>query len=241
MNVYVTGIERSRMDFFANVSHELRTPITVMRGYAESLADGYVTDKEKISYSLQRMLSECSTMERLVGDLLTLSKMQNPDFEVDKEPVSVVQIIEDVIRSARVLCKEKDIEIKFDADDPYHFMLGDYERLKQMFMIIIDNAIKFSDKGGKVEIGIENADRMRISIRDYGVGIAEDMIPNIFDKFYRSKLRMNEKGSGLGLMIARQIAIKHGGSIEVESKLGEGSCFIFEFDGAEPPEDEFYM
>ena len=235
------GIERSRMDFFANVSHELRTPITVMRGYAESLADGYVTDKEKISYSLQRMLSECSTMERLVGDLLTLSKMQNPDFEVDKEPVSVVQIIEDVIRSARVLCKEKDIEIKFDADDPYHFMLGDYERLKQMFMIIIDNAIKFSDKGGKVEIGIENADRMRISIRDYGVGIAEDMIPNIFDKFYRSKLRMNEKGSGLGLMIARQIAIKHGGSIEVESKLGEGSCFIFEFDGAEPPEDEFYM
>lgn len=78
------GIERSRMDFFANVSHELRTPITVMRGYAESLADGYVTDKEKISYSLQRMLSECSTMERLVGDLLTLSKMQNPDFEVDK-------------------------------------------------------------------------------------------------------------------------------------------------------------
>lgn len=75
---------------------------------------------------------------------------------------------------------------------------------------------------------------MRISIRDYGVGIAEDMIPNIFDKFYRSKLRMNEKGSGLGLMIARQIAIKHGGSIEVESKLGEGSCFIFEFDGAEP-------
>lgn len=234
-------IERGRMDFFANVSHELRTPITVMRGYAESLADGYVTDKDKISYSLKRMLSECSTMERLVGDLLTLSKMQNPDFEVDKEPVSVVQIIENVIRSARVLCKEKNIEIKFNADDPYYFMLGDYDRLKQMFMIIVDNAIKFSDEGGKVEINIENADRMRISIRDYGVGIAEDMIPNIFDKFYRSKLRMNEKGSGLGLMIARQIAIKHGGSIEVESKLGEGSCFTFEFDGAESPEDEFYM
>ncbi len=234
-------IERGRMDFFANVSHELRTPITVMRGYAESLADGYVTDKEKISYSLQRMLVECSAMERLVGDLLTLSKMQNPDFEIDKEPVSVVQILENVIRSARVLCREKNIEIKLSNDDPYHFMLGDYDRLKQMFMIILDNAIKFSDEGGKVEISISNADRMHISIRDYGVGIDKDMLPNIFDKFYRSKLRMNEKGSGLGLMIARQIALKHGGSIEVESEPGEGSTFTFEFDIAEYPEDEFYM
>ncbi len=232
------SIEQSRMDFFANVSHELRTPITVVRGYAESLADGYVIDKEKISHSLHRMLSECETMERLVGDLLILSKMQNPDFEINKEPVSVVQIFENVIRSARVLCEKKNIELTFETDDPYQFMSGDYDRLRQMFMVIIDNAIKFSYDNSRVDIDIVSDDqKINIQIRDYGIGISEDVLPNIFDKFYKSKLRMNEKGSGLGLMIARQIAIKHGGNILVESEENVGSCFSFEFDKIEPPED----
>lgn len=232
------SIEQSRMDFFANVSHELRTPITVVRGYAESLADGYVIDKEKISHSLGRILSECETMERLVEDLLLLSKMQNPDFEINKEPVSVVQIFESVIRSARVLCEKKNIELTFETDDPYQFMLGDYDRLRQMFMVIIDNAIKFSYENSKVDIDITSGtDTLKISIRDYGIGISEDVLPNIFDKFYKSKLRMNEKGSGLGLMIARQIAIRHGGNICVESEENKGSCFSFEFAKIEPPED----
>ncbi len=230
-------LEQSRMDFFANVSHELRTPITVIRGYVESLADGYVTDADKISYSLQRMLKECSGMERLVGDLLTLSKMQNPDFEIEKEPVSVVQIFEDVIRSAKVLSAKKGIEIKFSADDTYCFMLGDYDRLRQMFMVILDNAVKFSHNDSVVEVNISTGEKMHVSIRDHGVGIKEDALPNIFEKFYKSKLQMNEKGSGLGLMIAKSIAIKHGGDIIVKSAEGEGSEFIFEFDMIEPPED----
>lgn len=230
-------LEQSRMDFFANVSHELRTPITVIRGYVESIADGYVTDADKIKYSLQRMLKECSGMERLVGDLLTLSKMQNPDFIIEKEPVSVVQIFEDVIRSARVLSEKKGIEIKFRADDQYCFMLGDYDRLRQMFMVILDNAIKFSKENSIVDVSIEIEDKMYIRIRDYGVGIKAEDLPNIFEKFYKSKLQMNEKGSGLGLMIAKSIAIKHGGDIIVESIEGEGSEFTFEFDTADPPED----
>jgi len=232
------SIEQSRMDFFANVSHELRTPITVVRGYAETLADGYVIDKEKISHSLGRILSECETMERLVEDLLLLSKMQNPDFEINKEPVSVVQIFESVIRSARVLCEKKNIELTFETDDPYQFMLGDYDRLRQMFMVIIDNAIKFSYENSKVEVKLVSGDdNINIHIRDYGIGMSEEVLPNIFDKFYKSKLRMNEKGSGLGLMIARQIAIKHGGVIEVESEENVGSCFSFKFEKIEPPED----
>lgn len=230
-------IEQGRMDFFANVSHELRTPITVIRGYAESLADGYVTDKEKISHSLQRMLLECKTMERLVGDLLTLSKMQNPDFVIEKEPISVTQIFEDVIRSAKVLSIKKNIEIEYHSDDEYAFMMGDYDRLRQMFMIIMDNAIKFSHDGGRVEINISVKDKLKVSIKDYGVGISEEVLPNIFEKFYKSKLRMNEKGSGLGLMIAKQIAVKHDGDISVVSEEGKGSCFMFEFDKIEPPSD----
>lgn len=230
-------IEQGRMDFFANVSHELRTPITVIRGYAESIADGYVTDADKVRYSLERMLTECSGMERLVGDLLTLSKMQNADFEIEKEPVSVVQIFEDVIRSAKVLSEKKHVEIKFNSDDAYCFMLGDYDRLRQMFMVILDNAVKFSHENSSVEINITTDEKMHISIRDHGVGIKASVLPNIFEKFYKSKLQMNEKGSGLGLMIAKSIAVRHGGDIIVESKEGEGSEFIFEFDMIDPPED----
>lgn len=230
-------IEQGRMDFFANVSHELRTPITVMRGYTETLADGVVTDPDRVKHTYERMLKECSGMERLVGDLLTLSKMQNPDFVLEKEPVSVVQILEEVVRSAKVLSEKKNISIHFEYNDEYCFMMGDYDRLRQLFLIILDNAVKFSEENSSVDISVQKADRLTVTIRDYGIGIEQDMLDNIFEKFYRSKLRMNEKGSGLGLVIAKQITMKHGGNIEVSSKPGEGSTFTITFDGVNAPEE----
>lgn len=231
-------IERGRMDFFANVSHELRTPITVLRGYTETLADGYVTDPDKLAHTYARMLKECGGMERLVGDLLTLSKVQNPDFEMEKEPVSVVQIFEDVTRSAKVLSEKKNINIDVENNDQYCFMLGDYDRLRQMFMVILDNAIKFSYEDSSIEITLAKINsQLNIRIRDHGVGIPKEALPNIFDKFYKSKLQMNEKGSGLGLVIAKYIAKRHGGTISVESEEGQGSCFSFSFESIMPPED----
>lgn len=230
-------IEQGRMDFFANVSHELRTPITVMRGYTETLADGVITDPDRVKHTYERMLKECSGMERLVGDLLTLSKMQNPDFVLEKEPVSVVQILEEVVRSAKVLSEKKNISIHFKYNDEYCFMMGDYDRLRQLFLIILDNAVKFSEENSSVDISVQKADRLTITIRDYGIGIEPDMLDNIFEKFYRSKLRMNETGSGLGLVIAKQITMKHGGSIDVSSKPGEGSTFTITFDWANAPEE----
>ena len=230
-------IEQGRLDFFANVSHELRTPITVIRGYTESLSDGYITDPEKIQHTYERMLAECRGIERLVGDLLTLSKMQNPDFVIEKEPVSVVQVFEDVTRNAKLLSDSRNIEINFSTNDEYGFMMGDYDRIRQMFMVIIDNAIKFSKDNSSIDIVLRKEDKLRISITDYGVGIPAEALPNIFAKFYRSKLQMNEKGSGLGLPIARNIAIKHGGTLTVESTEGKGTTFTFEFDSIEMPED----
>lgn len=220
-------IEQGRRDFFANVSHELRTPITVIRGYTESLADGYVTDPGKVQHTYDRMLNECRGIERLVGDLLILSKMQNPEFQIEREPVSVVQVFEDVIKSAKKLSEDKNIDIRFGSNDEYGFVMGDYDRLRQMFMVIIDNAVKFSYNDSHIDINIDKRDKLYISITDYGIGIPADALPNIFDKFYRSKLQMNEKGSGLGLAIAKSIVTKHGGTIEVESKEGEGTTFTF--------------
>lgn len=221
--------EQMRVDFFANVSHELRTPITVIRAYAETLVDGVVTEKEKILQYYDRILLECKGMERLVGDLLILSKMQNPDFVIEKEPVNIVQIFEDLTRSLHAISLEKNITIEFIKDNPIYMMMGDYDRLRQMFLIILDNAIKFSEEYSTVHIYLSKKDKLIISIRDEGIGISQEELPSIFDKFYKSKLKQNEKGSGLGLAIAKQIALKHDGTIDVNSKLGEGTEFIFYF------------
>ncbi len=246
------NLEQMRRDFFANVSHELRTPITVVRAYAETLLDGVVEEEEAKTEYYGKMLSECKSMERLVGDLLVLSKMQNPDFVLEKEPVNLTQVFSDILRSGLVLAKEKGVSINFVTDSEVLLMYADYDRIRQMFMVILDNAIKFSNENGQIDISISKrlhtsirntppfksdgetyintGNKLLISIRDYGTGISPDELPHIFEKFYKSKLRQNAKGSGLGLAIAKQIALKHNGFIDVYSEKGKGSEFIFDFD-----------
>ena len=223
------NIEQMRLDFFANVSHELRTPVTVVRGYTELLVDGIVTDEEKRQRHYVRMLSECQNMERLVGDLLLLSKMQNPDFVIEKEPVTLQQVFKDLRRSASVIAEEKEIEIIISQPEQPCIIMGDYGRLRQMFLVIVDNAIKFSKEKSNVYITLECDKYITVTIRDEGIGIPEEELPNIFDKFYKSKLRQNAKGSGLGLAIAREICMKHDGLIKVESEVGKGTSFLFNF------------
>lgn len=223
------NMEQMRLDFFANVSHELRTPITVVRGYTESLVDGVVSDEERRQQYYNRMLSECQSMERLVGDLLLLSKMQNPDFLVEKEPVTLQQVFHDLKRTAWAIADEKNIEIVINQPNEPCVMMADYVRLRQMFVVIVDNAIKFSRENSSIYITMECGDSIRVSIRDEGVGISEEELPYIFEKFYKSKLRQNAKGSGLGLAIARQICLKHDGDIRVESAVGAGTTFTFTF------------
>lgn len=221
------NLDQMRFDFFANVSHELRTPITVIRAYTETLADRVVTDEEKVMQYYQRMLLECKSMERLVGDLLVLSKMQNPDFAIEKEPVNIIQVFDDIIRSLSTISSQKSIRIEITKYEDSYLILGDYDRLRQMFIVIIDNAIKFSPENSIIHIKIIKEDKLLISIRDEGIGISEEELPNIFDKFYKSKLRQNAKGSGLGLAIAKQIALKHDGAIDVKSEVGVGTEFVF--------------
>jgi signal transduction histidine kinase len=222
-------LDQMRLDFFANVSHELRTPITVIRAYTEALSDGVVQEKEQAGQYYDRMLSECKSMERLVGDLLILSKMQNPDFKIEKEPVNLQQVFEDIIRSAGAIAQKKSIKIEVVSDEPGSMVLGDYDRLRQMFMVILDNAIKFSEENKTVHIKMTREDKIKVSIRDEGVGIEASDIPYIFEKFYKSNLRQNASGTGLGLAIAKQIAIKHDGTVEVESTPGVGTQFVFTF------------
>ncbi|MFW5652035.1 MAG: sensor histidine kinase, partial [Acetivibrio ethanolgignens] len=146
------------------------------------------------------------------------------------EPINLVQIFIDIIRSAKVMAAKKEISLELMKNQDCIMMPGDYDRLRQMFLVIIDNAIKFSPEHSRIHLTLEEREEtIFASIRDEGIGISPEELPNIFEKFYKSKLRQNATGSGLGLMIAKQISNRHNGTIQVISALNEGTDFQFTF------------
>lgn len=223
------NLEKMRRDFVANISHELRTPITVIRGSLEALNDGVVTEENQIRDYYSQMLSESKHLQRLVSDLLDLSRLQNMDFQLEMTDVSLCDIISDVIRSAKTLANNKNIDIIFENKAERCSVFGDYGRLRQMIMIIMDNAVKFSPQSGNIFIKLEQNDDLVLSIRDEGPGIPKEDLPYIFERFYKTKTNENKTGTGLGLAIAKQIASRHNIIVEVLSTPRYGSEFIFSF------------
>jgi signal transduction histidine kinase len=219
-------LDQLRRDFIANISHELKTPVTVIRGSLEALADEVVTEPEQIRHYHKRMLAEIVSLQRLIGDLLDLSRLQNTDFKIESEQLNLCDILSDAVRSAVQLARDKQIEIIQEYDTPSLSVTGDYGRLRQMFMIVLDNAIKFSPEGCSVNVTLEGK---TVTISDRGIGIAEEALPHIFDRFYKVKSEDNKSGSGLGLAIARQIAERHGITLSVKSRPNEGTAFSFSF------------
>lgn len=219
-------LEEMRRSFVANVSHELRTPVTVLRGSLETLCDGVVTDAQKVKEYHTQMLSETRFLERLVGDLLDLSRLQNTEFVIEKREVDMCDLIPDVIRSARQLASKKQIELVVPNPVMDRIIQGDYSRLRQMFMIVLDNAVKFTPEGEKIWIDITDN---RISIIDSGRGIAQEHLPHIFERFYKTQGEQNKTGTGLGLAIAKQIAIRHGIELQAKNSEEHGAEFDFLF------------
>lgn len=217
-------LEQMRRDFVANVSHELKTPVTVMRGSLEALVEKVITDPVKVEDYHNQMLSEAKFLQRLIGDLLDLSRLQSMDFAIEKSEISLCDVLDDVTRSAGQLAEKKGVIIVVEKADANCKIIGDYGRLRQMLMIILDNAIKFSPENGKVEIVFGDK---QLTIKDNGTGIPPNDLPYIFDRFYKSRSEQNKTGTGLGLAIAKQIADRHGIELTVESKNGDGATFIF--------------
>jgi signal transduction histidine kinase len=224
-------LEQMRRDFVANVSHELRTPITVIRGSLEALNDGVVTEESKVKEYYGQMLNESKGLQRLVTDLLDLSRLQNMDFHIEMAQVYICDAVSDVIRSAKSIGESKNIEFIVEKATENCTVTGDYDRLRQMLMTILDNAVKFSPQNGKIAIKLSYDNGLNISIKDQGAGISEEDLPYIFDRFYKTKSVDNTNGTGLGLAIANQIAIRHDAQIRVLSTKGEGSEFIIKFKG----------
>ncbi len=216
--------DKLRRDFVANVSHELRTPVTVLRGSLEALCDGVVTEPVQVREYHQQMFKETVSLQRLVGDLLDLSKLQNPEFKMEMQELDMCDVLRDVVRSAAHIAKEKRVDIQLATDVPSLMRPGDYGRLRQMLLIVLDNAVKFSPDGGVVQIQLHDG---LISITDRGAGISKEDLPHVFDRFYKVKSQSNEKGSGLGLAIAKEIADRHGIHVSVKSEKDEGTRFAF--------------
>lgn len=217
-------LEQMRKDFVSNISHELRTPVTVIRGSLEALCDKIITDPKQIDEYHLQMLNEAKFLQRLVGDLLDLSRLQNPDFAIEKQELNLNDVISDVVRSAKQIAKNKNVSINIDLKNPNLKIFGDYGRLRQMFLIILDNAIKFSFENNKVDVLAKND---TIIIRDYGIGINEKDLPHIFDRFYKTHGEHNKVGTGLGLAIAKQIAERHNIELIAQNNFYGGAKFIF--------------
>ena len=219
-------LEQMRSDFISNISHELRTPVTVMLGSLEALVDGVVEDEDSVKEYYANMLSEAKFLSRLIGDLLEITRLQNIDFIIEKSEVFILDVINDVVRSLRKISCKRNISIKVCNNNFTDIIIADYGRLKQMFTIILDNAIKFSSDNSQVEIIL---DHKCIKIKDLGSGIKSEDIPYIFDRFYKERSEKNKVGTGLGLSIAKNIAIRHDIELSVKSVYGEYTEFTFKY------------
>lgn len=217
-------VQKQRQDFITNISHELRTPVTVIRGSLEALSDGVITDSDKINEYYKQILIESKSLERLINDLLELSRLQNVDFKIEMQELNICDVLKDSLRSASNLARQKNINIQYNSDKDVFLTKGDYGRLRQMFLTVIDNAIKFSHESKSIYITLKDN---QITIRDEGIGISEKDLPNIFDRYYRVKSDENKTGTGLGLTIAKQIALRHDIELFAESKINEGTSFVF--------------
>ena len=229
--------EKMRQDFIINVSHELRTPVTVIRGSMEALCDNIITEPEKINEYHRQVLSESIHLQKLINDLIDLSKLQNTDFSIEKSPLSLYEIANDAARSMNQPAGLKNIkiDIAYSKDIGNYIFEGDYFRIRQMIIIILDNAIKFSYEGNPIKINIEKVSskneikEIKMDISNKGSGIADKDISNIFERFHKSEGENNESGMGLGLAIAKQIAIRHNIKISVSSIPGQETVFSFIF------------
>lgn len=216
-----------RQEFVANISHELRTPVTVMRGSLEALCDHVVTEPEMVEKYHHELLKESMYMQRLVNDLLDLSRLQNAGFSMNIQSFNLFDCISDSVRSGRRVADTKQVTVDFEYDTMEWGYEGDYDRIRQMLLIVLDNGIKFTDElKHPVRVAFKQG---TVSITNVGPGISESELPYIFERFYKSRSETNKNGTGLGLAIAKQIAIRHGVGVSVRSIPGGETTFWFNF------------
>ena len=220
----------NRNEFLGNVTHELRTPIFTIQLSLETLLDGAIKDDSVNMDFLKRALSQTSRLRELVDDLINISRLET-DMKISKRYFEILFFVNNIVNELSELSKNKKVKLTVESEvSEKTRAFGDEERLKQVIINLVDNAIKYTNEDGKIKIGLRKTDKdVIISISDNGVGIPKDDLPRIFERFYRvDKTRSRDMGgSGLGLSIVKHILELHKSTIKVESEEGKGTKFEF--------------
>ncbi|AYB38163.1 sensor histidine kinase [Brevibacillus laterosporus] len=221
----------TRQEFFANISHELRTPITYLEGYAKVVKNRlYTTEEEKDRY-LDIIYQEGVRIQHLVDDLFELAKMEEGKVSLSMEWVDLKDVVDQAVQTVSLKAKEKDLELFVHSSESVPLIRGDGMRMEQIVLNLLENAVRYTEKG-HIDVHLHcTSSTLFLSIEDTGIGIPEDELPYIFDRFYRvekSRSRLTG-GTGLGLSIVKKLVELQGGSIEVSSKRDIGTCFTVQF------------
>ncbi len=224
----VQASQQAQRDFVANVSHELRTPLTSIQGFAQAILDGTAQDRATQEHAAQVIYDESHRLHRLVDDLLDLARLDTGQIEFQRGPIQLEGLLARVAERQRVLADEKGVQLE-NRVASLPTIVGDIDRLAQVFTNLVDNAIRYTPTGGRVTLDAQaQGSEVVVHIIDSGPGIPEEERSRIFERFYRvekSRAGPQPRGVGLGLAITHEIVQAHGGRITVESVLSRGSRF----------------
>jgi signal transduction histidine kinase len=214
--------EQLKRSFLMSVSHELRTPLTAIRGHVEAIREGIITGPEQVRGSLDIVATETDRLERLVGDVLDLAKLQAHRFTVRHEEVDLNRVLDHAYGAFTEEARRREIDYQLSTESEPPVIVSDGDRVLQVITNLLSNAFRWTPDGGRIELalGSDNGD-VRVEVLDTGPGVAPRERARIFDAFVSEDVN----GTGLGLPIARELAVALGGRIELESEPGSGSCF----------------
>lgn len=225
-------LEQIRMDFVANVTHEIKTPLTAIIGYLETIQGGAINNIEETKKFIDIILKQAERLNRLVEDLLTISNIEMKQTVLNFESVNLRPAVNNMISLIEVKAGLKKINVRNNVNDNFPPIEADRDRLTQIFVNILDNAVKFTPDGGEIDItAAESESYAVISIQDSGIGVPKDEMGRLGERFYRvDKSRSRDLGgTGLGLSIVKHLMIAHGGRMEIQSQLGKGTTVLLYF------------
>ncbi len=219
----ISGTERMKNDFISTISHEIRTPLTAVKGWGETLLQIGDKDPIMLQKGLEVIINESGRLSELVEELLDFSRLQNGALKIKKEKIDVLAELDETVFVFRDRAVREGIDFVYTAPEDPAPMIGDPNRIKQVFTNILDNALKYTDQGGKVTVNavISPDGLLNVYFIDTGCGISPEDLPKVKEKFYKTSI--NYRGSGIGLAVADEIVNLHNGDIKISSVLGEGT------------------
>ena len=229
--------QQSQRDFIANISHELKTPLTSIQGFSQAILDGAALTPDALQQAAGVIFNEAGRMHRLVMDLLVLARLEGGTADLQKSPVDLGLLLNNVVDKFKLQAEGAKVRLFLDLG-PLSPIIGDGDRLSQVFTNLVDNALKFTPEGGQVAVAAAEMDgSILVKVKDSGIGISPEDQKRIFERFYqvdKSRRGGSRRGVGLGLAIASQIVTAHGGRIWVDSSAGAGSTFSVSLPVARP-------